>query len=167
MMYHTIQDFLADWAQENDSTLKVYKNLTDVSLNQKVSPDSRSLGFLAWHIIISLGEMGEKAGLTVSAPPEHSSAPIKASEIAAAYEKAAVSIASEVKEKWNDAMLPGLIDMYGEKWTRAATLGSLVKHEIHHRAQMTVLMRQAGLKVPGIYGPSHEEWSQFGIPAPQ
>jgi uncharacterized damage-inducible protein DinB len=29
---------------------------------------------------------------------------------------------------------------------------------------MTVLMRQAGLKVPGIYGPSREEWSQFGMP---
>ena len=145
----------------------MYKNLTDVSLNQKIIPDGRSLGFLAWHIIISLGEMGEKAGLKVSAPPEHSSAPIKASDIAAAYEKAATSIASEVKGKWNDTMLQELIDMYGEKWTRAATLGSLVKHQIHHRAQMTVLMRQAGLKVPGIYGPSHEEWSQFGIPAPQ
>jgi hypothetical protein len=28
---------------------------------------------------------------------------------------------------------------------------------------MTVLMRQAGLKVPGVYGPSREEWSQFGM----
>jgi hypothetical protein len=27
------------------------------------------------------------------------------------------------------------------------------------------LMRQAGLKVPGVYGPSREEWSQFGMPA--
>jgi uncharacterized damage-inducible protein DinB len=53
--------------------------------------------------------------------------------------------------------------MYGEKWTRAATLASIIKHQIHHRAQMTVLMRQAGLNVPGIYGPSREEWSQFGM----
>jgi len=27
------------------------------------------------------------------------------------------------------------------------------------------LMRQAGLKVPGIYGPSKEEWALMGMPA--
>jgi len=166
-MYRTIHDFLNDWKYENEATLKVFKNLTDASLNQKVTPDGRSLGFLAWHIVITLGEMGEKAGLKVIAPSEHSSIPINASDIVAAYEKAGASVESEVKEKWNDAILPELIDMYGEKWTRAATLGSLVKHQIHHRAQMTVLMRQAGLHVPGVYGPSREEWSQFGMPAPQ
>jgi uncharacterized damage-inducible protein DinB len=166
-VYHTIQDFLNDWKYENEATLKVFKNLTDAALKQKITPEGRSLGFLAWHIVISLGEMGEKAGLKVIAPPEHSSVPINASDIAAAYEKAGASVASEVKEKWNDAMLLELIDMYGEKWTCAATLGSLVKHQIHHRAQMTVLMRQTGLKVPGVYGPSREEWSQFGMPAPQ
>jgi uncharacterized damage-inducible protein DinB len=166
-MYHTIDDFINDWKYENEATVKVFKNLTDAALIQKVTPDSRSLGFLAWHIAITLGEMSEKAGLKVIAPPEHSSVPINASDIVAAYEKAGTSIASEVQGKWNDAMLKELIDMYGEKWTRAATLDSLVKHQIHHRAQMIVLMRQAGLKVPGIYGPSREEWSQFGMPAPQ
>jgi hypothetical protein len=30
---------------------------------------------------------------------------------------------------------------------------------------MTVLMRQAGLKVPGFYGPAQEEWSAMGMPA--
>jgi uncharacterized damage-inducible protein DinB len=166
-MYLTIQNFINDWKYENEATLKIFKNLTDASLIQQVTPNSRSLGFLAWHIAISLGEMGEKAGLKVNAPPEHSSAPINASDIVAAYEKAGASVVSEVEEKWNNAMLLELIDMYGEKWTRAATLGSLVKHQIHHRAQMTVLMRQAGLIVPGVYRPSREEWSQFGMPAPQ
>jgi uncharacterized damage-inducible protein DinB len=166
-MYRTIQDFINDWKYENEATLKVFKNLTDASLNQKITPDSRSLGFLAWHITITLGEMGGKAGLSVGAPPEDSPVPAKASDIVAAYEKAGASVASEIKEKWNDAMLLELIDMYGEKWTRAATLGSLVKHQIHHRAQMTVLMRQAGLKIPGVYGPSREEWAQMEIPAPK
>jgi uncharacterized damage-inducible protein DinB len=39
-----------------------------------------------------------------------------------------------------------------------------MSHEIHHRGQMTVLMRQAGLKVPGVYGPSREEWTAYGMP---
>lgn len=163
-MYRTIQDFLTDWIQENDSTLKVFKNLTDASLKQKVSVEGRSLGHLAWHIVLTLGEMGDKADLKVNAPSENVPDPNTASVIVAAYEKAGVSLASEVKQKWTDGMLFEEIDMYGEKWTRAATLASIIKHQIHHRAQMTVLMRQAGLKVPGVYGPSREEWSQYGMP---
>jgi uncharacterized damage-inducible protein DinB len=166
-MYHTIQDFINDWKYENESTIKLFKNLTDTSLGQKVTPRGRSLGFLAWHIVLSLGEMGTKAGLKISAPPEDASLPASAAEIVSAYEKAGASVAAEVKRTWTDAMLLDLIDMYGERWTRAATLASLVRHQIHHRSQMTVLMRQAGLQVPGIYGPSYEEWSQFGMKAPE
>jgi hypothetical protein len=32
---------------------------------------------------------------------------------------------------------------------------------------MTVLMRQAGLKVPGVYGPAREEWAGMGMQAPE
>jgi uncharacterized damage-inducible protein DinB len=39
----------------------------------------------------------------------------------------------------------------------------IIKHIIHHRGQMTVLMRQAGLKVPGVYGPAREEWEKIGL----
>jgi hypothetical protein len=27
-----------------------------------------------------------------------------------------------------------------------------------------VLMRQAGLNVPGVYGPSREEWTAYNMP---
>jgi uncharacterized damage-inducible protein DinB len=164
-MYRTIQDFLADWTEENDSTLKVFKNLTDASLKQKVYAEGRSLGHLAWHIVLTLGEMGQKAGLKVNAPAENAPNPNRASAIIEAYKKAGASLSTEIKQKWNDGMLAEEIDMYGQKWTRSATLSSIIKHQIHHRAQMTVLMRQAGLKVPGVYGPSREEWSQFGMTA--
>lgn len=32
---------------------------------------------------------------------------------------------------------------------------------------MTILMRQAGISVPGIYGPSKEEWAQFEMAEPK
>ncbi len=56
--------------------------------------------------------------------------------------------------------------MYGEKWTRGVTLQVLVNHQIHHRAQMTVVMRLLGLGVPGVYGPAKEEWSSYGMQPP-
>jgi len=101
-MYRTIQDFLTDWNQEISSTMKVYKNLTDASLNQKVSTEGRSLGHLAWHIVLTLGEMGEKAGLKVNAPPENTPTPNNVLAIIEAYEKAGSSLATEIKQKWDD-----------------------------------------------------------------
>jgi uncharacterized damage-inducible protein DinB len=166
-MYRLIQDFLDTWRYERLATLKIFRALTDASLQQKVSTPGRSLGFLAWHITTTLGEMGGKAGLSIEGPAEDSPAPIKSSEIVNAYNQSSSSLESAVKTNWTDAMLLDQIDMYGEKWTRAATLSSLVSHQIHHRAQMTVLMRQAGLKVPGIYGPSREEWAKIGMTAPE
>jgi uncharacterized damage-inducible protein DinB len=47
---------------------------------------------------------------------------------------------------------------------KVAILRSMVfSHLIHHRGQLTVLMRQAGLKVPGVYGPAREEWAAMGM----
>jgi uncharacterized damage-inducible protein DinB len=31
---------------------------------------------------------------------------------------------------------------------------------------MTVLMRQAGLRVPGMYGPAQEDWAQWNMRPP-
>ncbi len=42
----------------------------------------------------------------------------------------------------------------------------LLLHQTHHRGQMTVLMRQAGLPVAGMYGPTKEDWAKYGMPTP-
>ena len=166
-MYSTIKEFTADWKYESGSTLKVLKALNDKSLCQQVTADGRSLGFLAWHIVCTLGEMGKEMKLPVAAPAYDAEMPASAVEIAATYEAAAASVAETVRKNWKDGMLPRKITMYGEKWTRAQSLSALIRHEVHHRAQMTVLMRQAGLKVPGVYGPAKEEWAHLGMPAPK
>ncbi len=166
-MYTAIKDFLKDWAQESEGTLKVFNNLTDASLGQKVAPEGRSLGFLAWHIVRTINEMLGDAGLTVEGPDEHAPVPARAADIASAYEKSSASLVKQVSQHWSDASLNETVTMYGEQWKKKTVLLALIRHEVHHRAQMTVLMRQAGLKVPGLYGPSREEWAQMGMKAPE
>jgi uncharacterized damage-inducible protein DinB len=166
-MLRKIEDFQKDWAYEVESTVKVLNTLTDESLSQKVSPDGRSLGFLGWHLTQTLGEMPALVGLKVDAPEFSVECPAKASEIAAAYEKAGKSVAEEVAKNWTDETLLQEDQMYGETWARGLTLFYLIAHQAHHRGQMTVLMRQAGLPVPGVYGPAKEEWAAMGAPAMQ
>ena len=93
--------------------------------------------------------------------------PATAREMFRAYNEAAISLLDQVKARWNDAALDQEDEMYGEKWKRGATLMALVLHQTHHRAQMTVLMRQAGLDLPGIYGPARQEWAAFGQTPPE
>src|SRR5947208_1276457 len=50
IMYRSINDFLSDWKYESESTLKIFKILTDESLSKKFHEDVRTLGFLSWHI---------------------------------------------------------------------------------------------------------------------
>jgi uncharacterized damage-inducible protein DinB len=142
----------------------VMKVLTDSSLKQQVAPEFRALGRIAWHIVLTLGEMSGRMALHLDAPEETMPAPESANEIAAAYERAAASLDAKLRELWTDATLQETRDMYGEEWKNAFSLNVLVRHQIHHRAQMTVLMRQAGLSVPGLYGPSKEEWVSYGMP---
>lgn len=165
-MIRSIEDFNKNWAYEVESTLKVLNTLTDASLARSVTEDGRSLGFLGWHLAQVPAEMFGLAGLTIDAPGLDSPIPAVAAEIAEAYERTARSITEEVGKNWTDEMLEIEDDMFGERWARGLTLFYLITHQAHHRGQMTVLMRQAGLPVPGIYGPAKEEWQAMGMEPP-
>jgi uncharacterized damage-inducible protein DinB len=162
-MYHTIEEFLTDWSHESKSTLRLLKNLDDTSLNKKVHANVRTVGFLAWHIIHSLSEMPAKTGLHTDLPDHEDYHGESAAQLVAYYEKGAASLAEEVRKNWTDADLKKEDNMYGQMWNRATTLQILVRHQAHHRAELLVLMRMLGLPVVGVYGPTKEEWTQFGM----
>ena len=162
-MYRRIDDFVRAWEHESESTLKVMRALTEESLTQTMGPQGRTLGFLAWHLVLTLPEMMQHAGVPVVGPAHDAPQPALA-EMVRQYEICARAIAEGLPKSWNDAMLGDLIPMYGQQWPRGMVLTSLIVHQAHHRAQMTVLMRQAGLKVPGVYGPAREEWAAMNLP---
>jgi uncharacterized damage-inducible protein DinB len=164
-MFRRVADFLGTWDEEHKGTLKILESLDDRSLGRASAADHRTLGRLAWHLTTTLGEMMERTGLSVGAPPHDSPVPASASAIVEAYAKAAASVAEQVSG-WTDATLEVEDDMYGQRWPRGRTLLALLVHQTHHRGQMTVLMRQAGLTVPGVYGPAREEWAAFGMQPP-
>lgn len=165
-MFVTLDAFFRGWKHESEGTLKIMRALTDASLAQPVSPEDRSLGRIAWHVVGSLVEMMNRTGLCVEGPAEDTPVPATAAVIAQSYETAMNSLAEQIRSRWDDASLAVTDDMYGETWPRGLTLSILIHHQAHHRGQMTVLMRQAGLKVPGVYGPAREEWAAYGAPPP-
>lgn len=165
-MIRSIADFEHEWKDVSDASKRIFGALTDESLAQAVSKQDRTLGRIAWHVVGTLPEMLAKAGLSIDGPTEHAPVPRTAVEIRDSYGRAADSVRREVGSRWKDGDLEQEDEMYGEKWKRGFTLRALISHEIHHRGQMTVLMRQAGLGVPGIIGPAREEWAQWGMQPP-
>lgn len=162
-MYRKIEDFINTWKTEEESTVKIFSSIKDEYLSKTVSDNTRSLGRLAWHITQTLTEMGSKAGLVDGDYLEGKPVPGRMSEIINDYKEYSEILTNGVKEKWSDEELSLKMDLYGESWERGKILVMLVNHQIHHRAQMTVIMRLLGLQVPGIYGPSKEEWKNYGM----
>jgi len=162
----SIEDFRKAWSKESATTMKVFGEIKDPQINQAIAEGHRTLGRIAWHIAQTIPEMAGHTGLRINGPALNSPLPKSMETIKKGYETAASSLLEQVTKNWKDETLAVEDDMYGGKWSRGATLTAIILHEVHHRGQMTVLMRQAGLKVTGIYGPSKEEWNQFGMQAP-
>jgi len=165
-MFLSVSTFLQVWEKEAELTQRILDALTDESLSQSVAAPDRTLGRIAWHLVTTIPEMIGRTGLMMETIPEDAPLPNAAKEILHNYRLVSNLLVTSIKNQWNDQTLLEKRDMYGETWTIGTTLSGLVDHQIHHRGQMTVLMRQAGLKVPGIYGPSREDWSQMGMEPP-
>jgi len=156
-MYISISEFVEDWGRESANSLKVMRALTDASLSQRSDPEASSLGKIAWHMVVMIGASGSAAGLEVTAPQRGTDAPTSSARIADAFETAARTMGEQASRKLVDGQLSSEISLWGRTMTIGASFQGLVRHLIHHRGQMTVLMRAAGLVIPGVYGPAREE----------
>jgi uncharacterized damage-inducible protein DinB len=165
-MFRKLDDFLKAYEQLTEGTNRIFAALTDKNLSQSVAEGHRTLGQIAWHIVTSIPEMMSRTGLSLESVDHEAAPPASADEIRAAYKCASAELKEAIRAKWNDETLLQVDDMYGMQWPRGITLGALTSHEVHHRGQMTVLLRQAGQKVPGIFGPAKEEWGQYGMEPP-
>jgi len=164
-MYLKINDFIEDWKVESESTIKIYSNISDEVMSNKDHENIRSLEKLAWHITQTLTELPKSCGITENDALENMEIPKSISEIISLYKLHSAKLIEVIQNKWTDNDLTKELKVYGQEWEARNILSMLVKHQIHHRAQMTVLMRMYDVKVPGIYGPSKEEWTQYGMDA--
>ena len=58
-----------------------------------------------------------------------------------------------LQSEWTDKDLATINDFFGRPMPNSIFLMTLINHQNHHRGQMTVLMRQAGLTVLAYMAP--------------
>lgn len=165
-MYTTIADFIKEWNKEAALTQGVLDGLTDEALSQQVYADGRTLGRIAWHLTTSTPEYLAHFGVKIEEIENADTIPTSAKEVADAFKKASVDAAEAIEQQWTDETLKEVQTAFGRQETNAQIFMGLIKHIIHHRGQLTVLIRQAGLKPFGVYGPPKEDWVKLGVENP-
>ncbi|GIP33530.1 DinB family protein [Paenibacillus sp. J2TS4] len=156
-MYRKIDDFIADWNEQTAGTLRVIEAITDDKLGQAIVEGHSTLGWLGWHLATSPAFFTGLVGVKVQPAGTRDDVPGKVSEIAEAYRRMAADVQEGVTSALTDDMLSETVSAMGREMARGKLLRTLLAHDTHHRGQMTVLLRQAGLTVPGVMGPTKEQ----------
>jgi uncharacterized damage-inducible protein DinB len=159
----TIEALLQELEQEAHTTRRVLERVPGDHLGWKPHEKSMSLGQLALHVATVPGGVAQIAVQSPFPLPEFKQpAAASAGELIPALEQS-VAKAREILRTMDDAALANIwraVD--GKREVMALPVGALLRsimlnHWYHHRGQLSVYLRQLGVPVPSIYGPSADE----------
>ena len=159
-----IEGLLQELEQEAGTTRRVLERVPDAHLAWKPHEKSMTLGQLSLHVATVPGNVAELAAQqTCPVPPAFIQPPASsAAELIPALDKS-VARAKELLGGMDDAaMMATWTLLHGDRVVmalpRVAFLRAIMlNHWYHHRGQLSVYLRQLGVPLPSIYGPSADE----------
>ena len=156
---------LGDLEIELKETRRVLERVTSDKLEWKHHEKSRSFGQLAQHV----AELPGFALLIVRqneidfAEPRPPRPPITTREkLLETFDDVAAKLTSALDAAGDERLLSHFVMRRGQHVfydaPRVAALRRMgISHMVHHRGQLTVFLRELGIPVPGVYGPSADE----------
>ena len=159
-----IDGMLQEFEQETQTTRRVLERVPDDQLAWRPHEKARTLGELALHVAMVPGGVAELVASPspAQAPQFADPSPKSASELIPALDHSIAKV-KEVLGGMDDAALTATWRlMQGDRELlavpRVAMLRSvMLNHWYHHRGQLTVYLRELGVPIPSIYGPSADE----------
>jgi uncharacterized damage-inducible protein DinB len=160
-----IDGMLRELEEEAVTTRRVLERVPDNRLGWRPHQKARTLGELALHVAIVPGGVAQLAASPSPARVPQAGqdpSPANSSELIPALDQS-IATAKRVLGGMDDAALTATWRLTnGERelfaTTRAALLRSvMLNHWYHHRGQLTVYLRELGVPIPSIYGPSADE----------
>lgn len=158
-----IGGLLQELEQEARTTRRVLERVPGEQLAWKPHAKSMSLGQLALHVATVPGTVAEISVQSPYPAPEFTQpSAADAAELLPALD-ASVARARELLGGMDDeAMAATWRLVNGNREVMAIPRGALLRtimlnHWYHHRGQLSVYLRQLGVPLPSIYGPSADE----------
>ncbi len=155
-MYRKINDFIQDWEKSCSGTLSVFESITEEKKGFEIVEGHNSLEWLSWHLTTAPAYFMGQVGLSLDVELNPAATPETIQEIISTYKVASEQVVKAVNENFTDESLSNNVDSHGQATPIGALLRAMVDHQTHHRAQMQVLLRQAGLNIPSVMGPTKE-----------
>ncbi|MBM7610121.1 putative damage-inducible protein DinB [Lysinibacillus composti] len=155
-MYRKLEDFILEWEKNCAGTFSIIESITEEKKNVSIVEGHSSLEWLSWHLTTAPAYFCGLAGLNLELNLNPANTPATIDEIKEAYKAVSQKVVEVAKNNLSDEKLLTNVDMHGHATPIGAILRLFVDHQTHHRAQMQVLLRQAGLNVPGVMGPTKE-----------
>jgi uncharacterized damage-inducible protein DinB len=158
-----IQMLLMELDHEARATRRVLERVPGDRLNYRPHEKSMSLGELALHVAIVPGAIAQLSRKSPVQVPEFTQpSPQTAAELLPALERS-LAQAHQVLAGMDDGSLGEmwrLVD--GDREVMSQPVGIMLRalmlnHWYHHRGQLCVYLRQVGVPVPSVYGPSADE----------
>jgi uncharacterized damage-inducible protein DinB len=162
-MMSAINALLQELEQEAKTTRRVLERVPGDRLGWKPHDKSMSLGQLALHVASVPGAIAEISQQSPFPLPrfEQPSA-TSAEELIPALEQSVAKARSILGSLDDAALAKTWRSVDGDREVMAIPVGALFRsimlnHWYHHRGQLSVYLRQVGVPVPSIYGPSADE----------
>jgi uncharacterized damage-inducible protein DinB len=158
-----IEVLLQELEQEAQTTRRVLERVPGDRLAWKPHDKSMSLGQLALHVASVPGAIAEITQISPFPVPAFEQPSAKsAAELVPTLEQS-LAKARSILQKLDDADLAKTWRVTdGDRVVMALPVGAalralMLNHWYHHRGQLSVYLRQVGVAVPSIYGPSADE----------
>ena len=159
-----IDGLLQELEREAKTTRRVLERVPDNQLTWRPHPKARTLGDLALHVATVPGGVAELVASPSPAqvPQFAAPSPNSAAELIPALDQSIAKAKKALGGMDDVAVMTTWRLMQGERELfavpRVALLRSIMlNHWYHHRGQLTVYLRELGVPIPSIYGPSADE----------
>ena len=159
-----IDGMLQELEQEAQTTRRVLERVPGHQLAWRPHEKARTLGELALHVAMVPGGVAELVASPspAQAPQFPNPSPKSATELIPALDQSIAKAKKALGGMDDAAVMATWRLMQGDRELfaipRIAMLRSvMLNHWYHHRGQLTVYLRQLGVPIPSIYGPSADE----------
>ena len=158
-----IEALIQELEQEAQTTRRVLERVPADRLGWKPHEKSMSLGQLALHVATTPGGVSEVVRQSPFPVPEFTQAsPTTAAELLPALEQSVAKAKENLRAIGDTGLNNTWRVMDGERELMAMPVGAVLRfimlnHWYHHRGQLSVYLRELGVPVPSIYGPSADE----------
>ena len=140
---------------EQKTTRKVIAAIPNQKLDYKHDPKGRTALELAHHIVVS--ELWFLNSIATGSFDWKDPEPVKTTaQVLALYDKEFAPALARARKTKGDDLLK-IADFFGMKLPMFSYIQFCQDHTVHHRGQLSTLLRPMGGKVPDIYGGSADE----------